>query len=223
MPQNRFYVEDLSYPELSDSELSHMKVMRLRDGETFELVDGKGHLAIASFHNGALTLHESHHSAPSAPLIIAQGMPHLNKFELILEKGCELGMTEIIFFVGDLSEKDSINEKQLDRCRKILISAMKQSGRLYLPQISVSPLPDILDAHKDKLLLFGDTQKQAPPLLKQDASRPLIFFVGPEKGFSESEEQWLRKNAQGVSLSPNILRTETAPLAALAIISQMRL
>ncbi len=225
MPQNRFFVSDISNPVLSEEEWKHIKVMRLHDGEVFELVDGKGSIALASLAGKNITIHESTKEKESAPLIIAQAFPRLNRIDIILEKGCELGMTEIILFVGDLSEKTSISDNQKRRFETILINAMKQSGRLYLPRITLAEdMESIAIGNKDKTLLFGDVSKEARPLVKYDLKEGIVFFVGPEKGFSESEEKRMRElGAKGVSLSPHILRTDTAPLAALAIISQARL
>lgn len=225
MPQNRFFVPDIDRPILSEEEWRHIKVMRLHEGQMFELVDGKGTIALASLTGKTIRIHESTKEKEGQPLIIAQGIPRLNKLDVVLEKGCELGMTEIVLFTGDLSEKTSISENQQRRFEMILINAMKQSGRLFLPKITITPdLESIAKKHSDKTLLFGDVNKEATPLIKLDLKEGVVFFVGPEKGFSKNEEMKLRSfDAKGVSLSPHILRTETAPLAALAIISQMRL
>lgn len=225
MPQNRFFVSDINHPVLSEEEWKHIKVMRLRDGEVFELVDGKGSIAIASLSGKNVTVHELTKEKEEIPLIIAQAIPRLNRIDIILEKGCELGMTEILLFAGDHSEKTTISENQHKRFETILINAMKQSGRLYLPKIHfIKDIETIAAHHKDKTLLFGDVSKESIPLLKQDLKQGVVFFVGPEKGFSDDEEKRLRDlGAKGVSLSPYILRTDTAPLAALAIISQSRM
>ncbi|MFN4174307.1 MAG: RsmE family RNA methyltransferase, partial [Parachlamydiaceae bacterium] len=156
---------------------------------------------------------------------IVQGIPRLNRIYIILEKGCELGMTEIIFYAAELSEKTAISENQFKRFETILINAMKQSGRLYLPKITLmNELESIVQKNGDKSQFYGDVGKEALPLIKYDLKGGIVFYVGPEKGFSDSEEKKLKSfNVKGVSLSQNVLRTDTAPLAALAIISQMRL
>ena len=225
MPQNRFFVSDIGHPVLSEEEWKHFKVMRLHDGEVFELVDGKGSIALASLADKNITVHESTKEKESSPLIIAQAIPRLNRIDIILEKGCELGMTEILLFAGELSEKTSISENQHRRFETILINAMKQSGRLYLPKMTiVEDIESIVSSHKDKSLLFGDITPGITPLIKQDLKEGIVFFVGPEKGFTKNETKRLKDlGANGVSLSPYILRTDTAPLAALAIISQSRL
>lgn len=225
MPQNRFFVSDINHPVLSIEEQKHIKVMRLHDGQVFELIDGKGSIALASFSGKNLTIHECTKEKEPPPLIIVQGIPRLNRIDIILEKGCELGMTEIIFYAAELSEKTAISENQFKRFETILINAMKQSGRLYLPKITLmNELESIVQKNGDKSQFYGDVGKEALPLIKYDLKGGIVFYVGPEKGFSDSEEKKLKSfNVKGVSLSQNVLRTDTAPLAALAIISQMRL
>ena len=78
----------------------------------------------------------------------------------------------------------------------------------------------------DSVAYFGDIREKAPlfeAVWKQNPPKSgtkAIFFVGPEKGFTEQEERRLETlGAQGVRLHAHILRTETAPLAALALMS----
>ena len=97
------------------------------------------------------------------------------------------------------------------------ISALKQSGRLYLPAIEILPRLEALFSHRARYL-FGDT-RPAPPLSPTKSEEPILFITGPEKGFSKREQSLLDQKAAGVRINPNILRAETAPLAALSILS----
>ncbi len=221
MPSDRFFVKDIHNPILSEDENRHFKVMRIREGELFELVDGKGHLANAYKKGDQLIVDHLEKATEPRPSIIAQALPKANRLDVILEKGCELGMTELILFPGENSEKFDLSPHQIKRAETILISAMKQSGRLYLPKLTLAK--PLYQWKKPALpAFFGDTDPNAPfflDLLSKELSGAL-FFVGPEKGFtSEEKEMLLKMGVKGVKLSPYILRTETAPLAALTLLN----
>lgn len=233
MPSDRFYVKS---PLLQDenvriegTEFHHLvHVMRAGLGDQIEIVNGSGALAY-----GAIELIEkksvtikidkvSHHPAPAFKVILAQAIPRSNRLDWILEKGTELGMTEIWLFPGAHSERKVLTHHQIERMEAITIAAMKQSGRLDLPLIKM--LPEL--KKWDPLpfpAFFGDLSLSAPPfeILWKEVSpqQGAFFFVGPESGFNDKEHGLLKLlGAHGVKLHQNILRTDTAPLAALALI-----
>lgn len=234
MPECRFYIDSPLAQEqevlLQDEEMRHLIVMRPEIGDTIEIVNGKGDLArarITQFNKKetVLQITSLHHEAEDPlKLIIAQGMPKLPRLDIILEKGTELGMGELWLFPADRSEKVGLSANQNDRIKKILIASMKQCGRLYIPKVQIVdpiaswnplPYPIFYGAFGENIPSFASTLKQTPP------HNGIIFVVGPESGLSNKEEKQLNKlKAQGVSLHKNILRTDTAPLAALALMSQ---
>jgi 16S rRNA (uracil1498-N3)-methyltransferase len=156
-------------------------------------------------------------------LILCQGIPRFNRLETILEKGTELGVTEFWLFSGVLSEKEEFSPNQHKRMEQILISAIKQCGRLDLPSIVLKP--PLLDwPPLSGTLFFGDTAPDAPwiwklppPLAGKD---PVYLFIGPESGFHPRESAHLQEKlgATGVKLHDNILRTETASLTGLSLL-----
>jgi 16S rRNA (uracil1498-N3)-methyltransferase len=234
MPECRFFIDSPLIKDqevfLHDEEMRHLIVMRPEIHDTIEIINGKGALAqarITQFNKREITaeitsLH--HEPEDSIKLIIAQGMPKLPRLDIILEKGTELGMTELWLFPADRSEKVGLSANQHERIRKILIASMKQCGRLYIPKVQViDPIaswkdlsyPLFYGAFGENTPSFASALKQTPP---KDG---ILFVVGPESGLSAKEEKQLNKlNAQGVSLHKNILRTDTAPLAALTLMSQ---
>ena len=238
MPHNRYYIDaQLHLNEsvtLSGDEWHHLtRVSRSRKGELVELINGKGQLAEASISdlrkNDAELLIETVTQKPSPPpLILAQAIPRMNHLEWIIEKGTELGATAFWLFPGNLSEKDTLSPNQLARLKHLSISAMKQCGRLDLPEIILMPP---LTAWKplQGTLLFGDTSEDAPYLWNLSLTKPLpspvFLFIGPEQGFNSKEVRFMQDtlNAKGVKLHPNILRAETAPLAGLALIQSWAL
>lgn len=231
MPAERYFVEGNfhtgSQVKLEGQEHHHLvHVMRAKAGESVELINGAGELAIAIISQiekkrATLEIQKiSKEPKPGFEIVLAQATPRINRLDFILEKGTELGMTQLWLFPGDNSERKSLTEHQLDRMRSLVIAAMKQCGRLYLPTISQkSSLTNW--KQQEFPCFFGDVGSEAPPLAKAwqntSHSNGVIFFIGPESGFSDKEEKALKDlGALGVKLHDNILRTDTAALAALA-------
>ena len=226
MPIERFYVDaDLATGatvELSGAELHHLAhVIRLRPPKEAELVNGRGALATAQLlrldtKKAVLQILHATHTPPPPPAItLVISMPRFSKLEWIIEKGTELGADAFFLFPSDCSEN------KLERLRHLTIAALKQSGRLFLPSIQLYPnLKSCLQG--DYPLYFGDTRPSAPLLLQTHPKPPLLFATGPEEGFTTEEIAILQaKGAIGVKLHKNILRAETAPLAALAVLAQI--
>ncbi|MEM1282288.1 MAG: RsmE family RNA methyltransferase [Chlamydiota bacterium] len=233
MPVNRFFTHDPLEKGCSatilGAEHHHLAhVIRIKEGDEVEIANGKGLLATAVMKSVGRQKAEAfiqnviYEPPPKHKRIIIQAFPKANRLEFILEKCTELGMDALWLFPGEKSEKREIKESQLKRMETIVVSAMKQSGRLYLPQILVK---EHFSKWKDPIpgsLYYGDVHHEAPTLMsvvgeKVDADH--FFFIGPESGFSEKEEKALQEiGAVGVKLNQNILRTDTAPMVALSII-----
>lgn len=234
MPDDRFFVSERfsekSRTTLKDQELHHLlHVMRVEVGETIELINGKGQLAKAVLEKvekqqAHLAIHEViSEEPPSHTLILAQALPRLPRLEYLLEKATELGVTEIWLFPGEYSERKELSPSQLQRLQQILISAVKQCGRLHLPKLVLKPAlfawqPMNISAY------FGDTNPQAKPLLSvldKEQAPDSLWLTGPEKGLSLKEEDFLKHflNVQGVSLHSNILRVDTAAISGLVLLS----
>lgn len=224
MPAERFYIDtDLSDTlTLEGTEFHHLAhVMRVRVGEEIELVNGRGALATATVlaitkHNASLAvLTTSQVDVPEPRCILGIPILRLPKLELIIEKCTELGADAFWLYPAHHSEKDDLSPNQFERLTHIAISAMKQCGRLDLPQIKIfSRLEELFG--KPYKYLFGDTRPDAP---KMSPGEKVVFITGPEKGFSEKEVKLLEKSATGVRLNKNILRAETAPIAATCLLT----
>jgi len=232
MPADRYYLHD---PLLHDSlviftgkEHQHLaKVMRVKEGEEIEIVNGRGIIAIGKVKE--IKRHETFvyirqaisHSPPDYRIILVQAMPKLNRLEWILEKGCELGVAEFWTFPTKLSEKKPLTPNQNQRLDQILISAMKQCGIYYLPTLRTFSSMDEIEWVNPAF--FGDLDPDAPKLvscLEKKHVKGVQFVIGPESGFTKEETDFLKeKGVQGVWLNENILRTETAAIAAASILS----
>lgn len=234
MPENRFFIpqplkDDLEVPK---EELQHLHVMRKKVGDLVEIVNGKGQLARATLIHLTRNRAEVHIEQvtfrdPLNPaIILAQALPRFNRLETIVEKAVELGVSAIWLFPAARSEKTSLSEQQKYRLEQIAIAALKQCGRLDLPPILEKP-PLTQWIAGSECVFFGDIHPNTPSLFQalqnqKFASKPLLFFVGPESGFTQEEHAHMKHqiNAIGVSLHPNILRVDTAAIVALSIISQ---
>lgn len=236
MPAERYFVDANLCPhqheELAGSEFHHLAhVMRARKGERIELVNGRGSLAHAVVQDlakdRARVLVESveHETPSSCRLIAAQGLIKQNRLELLLEKGTELGVDTFWLFPADHSGKKEFYPSQVERSQAIILAAMKQCGRLYLPSIILKPPLNEWGKEEEATLFFGDLSKGTPLFMEawgkaKPVPTPIGFVTGPEGGFSCHEVETLKeRGGQGVRLHGNILRAETASLAALSLLS----
>jgi 16S rRNA (uracil1498-N3)-methyltransferase len=166
-------------------------------------------------------------------ITIASGLPKGDKLELIVQKGTELGAHQFLPFSATRSvvkwdEKKAM--KKIDRWQKISKEAAEQSHRAFLPEV-MSPVSfkELLIRSKDydyKLVAFeeesrnGETSVFASTLKKMNNGESLLLVFGPEGGLTDEEIKLLKNSDFEVcGLGPRILRTETAPLYALAAIS----
>lgn len=166
---------------------------------------------------------------------IAQGMPKQDKFEYIIQKTTELGIRELIPVFSERSLIKLDNKKQeqkLERYRKIAKSAAEQSHRQIIPEIkSFMDMKEFINYSKQfqyKCLAYeGSIEAEKFNLynilskLKKDDK--ILFFIGPEGGVSEKELALLKENDFIItSLGNRILRTETAPLFVMSVITYER-
>ena len=230
MPFDRFYLDDplqqTREAHLESSELHHLAhVMRIKEGEEVELVNGRGTLAhakVISIGKSRAELKiEKSTTLPSNPPQILLGIPILrpSKLEWIVEKGTELGVDAFLLFPARLSEKKEVSSSSLERLHTLMISAMKQSGRLFLPHLEIlSSFTKLFD--RETKVLFGDTRNSKTI---QKFEFPILFVTGPESGFSKEEHDLLDEKGIGIHLNENILRAETAPLAAASLLGWNKL
>ncbi len=236
MPAERFYTKESLYSgqtiTLENDEFHHLShVFRIKAGEVISLVNGKGALALGSVaninkHHATISIDSvEEYELPKLEIILAQAFPRQPRLEYIVEKSVELGATKIWLFPGDFSEKKDISASGQERIQHILISSLKQCGRLFLPELVIQPKLSFWK--KDQLptlSFFGDIRPSSPhflTLLLQKKSSPLLIAIGPEKGFHHKEVHYMEQTLamQGVHLHDNILRTDTAAIASLALAS----
>jgi 16S rRNA (uracil1498-N3)-methyltransferase len=142
-----------------------------------------------------------------------------DRFDLVLEKACELGVRRIQPVLTRRCVADKLN---LERARAILVEAAEQCARTALPELAPPmKLEALLKGWDPARVLFFADENGGENAAQQFASfpGPAALLTGPEGGFDEAERTAVRALAQtrAISLGPRILRGETAAIAATAL------
>jgi 16S rRNA (uracil1498-N3)-methyltransferase len=247
MSRHRFYAppEDIKGQEilLSADETHHLaRVLRLHPGDQVFVFDGGGseyNARILSIEGKRANLEIveplSDPVESSLALTLAQALAKGDKFDLIVQKSTELGVTRIIPLIteqADVKPDAERIEKRIARWRRISLEAVKQSKRRRLVEIQ-SPLalgellgPGIaagLDSFSSKELWLAFSERGGRSLQalasQFEGVRTVTAIVGPEGGWSDSELALMTgSGCLIVTLGPRILRTETAAIAGVALI-----
>jgi len=225
---------------LARDEARHLQtVLRVRDGETVELFDGRGLTATATV--AATGRHELHlsllapptrHAPPACQLVLFACISKGKRMDWTVEKGVELGVSRIVPIVSDrtivrLDEEEA--EGKTDRWMRVAIEAARQSGTAWLPTID-TPIPlaeagPLVRACAPVFVAALVPEAQPVPLVlasfRARGTSPATagWFVGPEGDFTPEELQFLVANgAIPVSLGHQVLRTETAAIWGLCVL-----
>jgi len=227
--------------EITGTDVNHIKnVLRMRQGEKLIACDGQGMdflCEIVSLEYERILLKElSHkHSETELPVRVTlfQGIPKRDKMELIIQKSVELGVACIVPVAMKRCivkiEEEKKEKKKRNRWQAIAEAAAKQSGRGMIP--AISPSMDFLKAIRSAmenqmeiLLPYENAKgmratKKAFVQIACEKTQDIALFIGPEGGFDDAEIALAREaGAQIISLGSRILRTETAGMAALAML-----
>ncbi len=228
----RFYLpENLSVGQtvaLPDNIVRHLNVLRVRPNENITLFDGKG-----KAHTARLTVLEKHRAEAEilhedttdneSPLNITliQSISSGDRMDFTLQKSVELGVTAIQPVISERCIVRLDGEraaKRLARWQEIVISACEQSGRNtvppVLPIIGYREALDKMPSENTRLIMSINRARKLGDI--RHPSGAIVFMVA-EGGWTEQEEQQaFEAGFQAVTLGKRILRTETAPLAAIA-------
>lgn len=219
-----------------DREQSHYasRVLRLRPGDALEVFDGTGARHAATIREAdprrcVLLLGASLPSNAESPfpIVLAQCLSAGEKMDWTIEKAVELGVSAIV----PLQSRRSVVRLDEDRARRraehwqrLIVAACMQCGRDRLPELApVRSLEDWLAgpvAGAPRLVLAPGAAVSIGELAAPAGSDgPAVVLVGPESGLADEElEQARSAGFIPVSMGPRILRTETAGLAALAVL-----
>ncbi len=222
------------YITLSGDDVRHITaVLRMQTGDELLLCDGQGTEYVVKIAQAgryeirAEIVSRSKRDINPPFVTLGQGLPKSDKMDWIVQKATELGVSSIVPLVTERTVvKVKDEEKRIERWQKIAREASMQSNRSDIPKVeSIRSISDYLKSFPhdpDTLLLFPWEEETTPvkSVLRQHPdSRNIIVLIGPEGGFSKAEATMAAEGGfQPVSLGPNILRTETAATAVLAMI-----
>ncbi len=222
-----FYINELSEQQiiLTPEESKHLlKVLRARKGDTVLFTDGKGHLAntILDQENikGCICRINDIAFVPPDPRTMHLAVSTLknnNRFEWLIEKAVELGVHKITPLLCERTEKPFVRRERLE---KIMISAMKQSERLYLPMLAPPEHYNTLVTKCNEQLRLiphcASGEKETVAAI-QTLPTSVVILIGPEGDFTAKEiDLALQHRFTPVTLGKARLRTETAAIALLS-------
>lgn len=214
---------------LQEEESKHaLKVLRLKEGDPIVVVDGKGglyHAKISGTNSKNCQLElikfEQHYGKRNFTIHIAIApTKNIDRMEWFVEKAVEIGIDKISFIQCQRSERKIINKERME---KIAVSAMKQSQKAYLPELSeLIPFKKFLSSVNEEQRFIAhleEADKKELQHLAQKNGRNCIL-IGPEGDFTPEEIE-LAKSSQfmPVSLGSSTLRTETAGMVSCHILN----
>jgi 16S rRNA (uracil1498-N3)-methyltransferase len=237
MSSRRFYI---SSPPAGDqacvegAEAHHLiHVLRAKAGQSIELLDGSGKVwrgQVATVTADKVEVQQllllTPEPAAAAHLILIQALAKADKLEWILQKSTELGIDEIFLLETERSVIKIVRERlksKMERWQKIILAAAKQSRRNILPilhpPLDCPALPQLVKAGLRLFLSEHEKTQGLKPMLRGHQPQSVAYAVGPEGGWTTQEEQLFIANGYlPVTLGDNILRSETAAIAGLAIL-----
>ena len=230
---NLFFTENIDGQTaiLPDEEARHCtQSLRKKIGDTIHFVDGKGgfytgEITEATRKRCALRIIENQqaYQKPSIHLHIAIApTKNISRLEWFLEKATEIGISEVTPILCQRSERKHI---RVDRLQKIMLTAMKQSLKAYLPKLNdLTNFKDLIHTQNSakSRTFIAHCDKGEKLHLKNacNAGKDTLILIGPEGDFSPEEVALaLQQDYQAISLGNSRLRTETAGLAACHIIN----
>lgn len=243
MSRRRFFAPREAFSKqtvtLTGDEARHLReVLRLKTGDEVFIFDGAGkefRCTIDSARRDETLLSQCEEVAPNRPesplrLTLAVALLKGEKFDLVVQKATELGVTGIVPMMtryADIRLRDASDaEKRVTRWRRIAVEAAKQSGRAVVPSI-VLPVPFetvMDDSNYSSRLMFSERNglhlAEALKLESQPAS--VIAMVGSEGGWADEEISAASHAGWRIlTLGGRVLRAETAAIAAMVLLQHL--
>jgi 16S rRNA (uracil1498-N3)-methyltransferase len=229
----RLYFSDKIQSELISyltREQSHYvkDVMRLKTGDSFSVFNDQGewNAIIENYEkDGARIkiLKKVRNKKSEKNVWLAFSPIKQNPLNFMIQKTTELGIQK---FIPIICERSVVNDINIDRIKKIIIESSEQSNRLSVPEITKKEsLKNFLKLFpKNGCIIFCDincNKSNFKNILLKKIKGPVCILIGPEGDFSENERQLIIELNQTspLSLASNILRAETAAIAATTIVN----
>ncbi|MFP4041709.1 MAG: 16S rRNA (uracil(1498)-N(3))-methyltransferase [Bacteroidales bacterium] len=228
-----FYAPDIDerIHILDEEESKHLiRVLRMTQGDVVFLTDGKGNFYEAQISKpdpkrcevSIVKKSEEHERRDYYLHIGIAPTKNVKRFEWFLEKATEIGVDEITPIICEHSERKHLRQ---DRLINVLIAAMKQSVKAYLPALNEPvKIEDFFQQSMDGFNGIAVCDNQRKPHLKNLCAghRNITILIGPEGDFSYEEIQTaISEGYKAVSLGSSRLRTETAGVVACSIVNMV--
>jgi len=236
LARRRFFVDRIhgDRAELTGDDARHLaRVLRAEVGQQYELSDNQraflAEISAVTAQRVEFRIIEPLPPEPPSPEItIYAALIKFDRFEWMVEKATELGVTRIVPVDADRTEEGLARAaaKRVDRWRKIARESSQQARRLCIPEIAAPATFDAATSDSTPARFFLDEQPGADPLLQALPSNRTgaAILIGPEGGWTDRERaQAVAAGWKPVSLGRLVLRAETAAIAALAILGHCRL
>ncbi|MFE8070864.1 16S rRNA (uracil(1498)-N(3))-methyltransferase [Marinobacteraceae bacterium S3BR75-40.1] len=216
---------------LDDNAANHVgRVLRMKPEQAVTLFNGDGmeyHAVLESVDKRQVTAHiqsaEPNQAESPLSITLGQVISRGDRMDFAVQKSVEMGVTRIVPLVSERCEvrlKPDREAKRIRHWRQVAISAAEQCGRSRVPQIDeVCALDDWFDtaADHDLKLVLHHRSEHSLDHWQQPAS--VALMIGPEGGLSPGEiETALKRGFHPATLGPRVMRTETAPVAAMALL-----
>lgn len=219
---------------LDDQARQIVGVLRLRVGERIGVLDNGGGLyevvlTAVNRHRvtGEIVGKTAVATEPTTHITLYQSILKRDKFEWVLQKGTEIGISRFVPVVTERSLAQHVKDNKYDRWQRILTEAAEQAERGIIPELAeaCSFAEALTMAQTADLALIAWAREKEARLssylspLKQQPTPHVALFTGPEGGFSPAEiTQAQQANVRPTTLGPRILRTETAAMVAAAFV-----
>lgn len=237
MARRRFFVDAVQSgrARITGPDAHHLtRVLRVEPGQQFEISDNHS-VYLAEVESARKDLvsfaiqQRLEASEPDVRTILLAALVRFERFEWIIEKATELGVEQIVPLETERTEKGLAKAavKRAARWNRIAREASEQSRRARLPEIhSAAGLAKALGIEADYHYLLEEAQNAGSPMLSvlpalRRSGDSVALLLGPEGGWTDRERELIVAGAgwRAVSLGRQILRAETAAIAALAIIN----
>jgi 16S rRNA (uracil1498-N3)-methyltransferase len=242
MSRRRFFASREAFDNqsvtLTGDEARHLRdVLRSRVGDEVYVFNGEGQefrCTVSQLKRDLAILEVCEEVDPSKPesplnLTLAVALLKGEKFDLVVQKATELGVTKIVPVetrYADIRLRDALDaKKRVYRWQRIAMEAAKQSGRAKVPNISAPVTFDSLLAENSEALQLMFSEREGYPLqeaLITATTQPVVTLIGSEGGWSDEEIQNARDNAwKIVTLGGRVLRAETGAITATVLVQHL--
>lgn len=207
---------------LAEGEVHHFRVRRVREGDPVGLRDGKGGLGegrvVGDAHEGCVVVERAHVEPPPPVLGLAVGAGDKDRFQWLVEKAAELGVTDVIPLETERTAGvgNRVRGEHVEKLQRRALEAIKQSGASWAPVVHMPhTLPELVARHRTGARWLADATGHHPPGIGPGAG--VWAAIGPEGGFAEAEKRLLLDAGWvPVRLGDHVLRFETAGLVVAA-------